>query len=154
MLSKFIRSNPLFLNNYYSFHLRISQGATALSWTAVKSCILYYLFLCVYSFFLFFSRIYLFLIGWQWLYHIVLVSASTWVSIGVPMSPPSWISLPPLPTPLGCHRAPVWGPWVIQQIPTGCLTYGNMYVSYFYSLCFHLILLPAAEESIPECMYA
>ena len=37
------------------------------------------------------------------------------------MSPPSWISLlPPLfLTPLGCYRAPVWVPWVIEQIPIG-----------------------------------
>ena len=32
--------------------------------------------------------------------------------------PPSWISshLPPFPSPLGCYRAPVWVPWVTQQI--------------------------------------
>ena len=37
----------------------------------------------------------------------------------VPVEPPS--RLPPHPTCLGCHRAPVWVPWVFQQIPPGCL---------------------------------
>ena len=44
-------------------------------------------------------------------------------AIGVQESPPSWTSLPPHATPLGCHRAPVWVPWVTQQIPAGCLFY-------------------------------
>ena len=51
---------------------------------------------------------------------------------GVGRSPPSWtcLQLPPLPTPLGCQRAPVWVPWVIQRVPTGCrLTDGGMCVS-------------------------
>ena len=33
------------------------------------------------------------------------------------------ISLPIHPTPLGCYRARVWVPWVIQQIPIGYLFY-------------------------------
>ena len=37
------------------------------------------------------------------------------------MSPLSWTSLLFHPTPLVCHRAPVWAPWVMQQIYTGCL---------------------------------
>ena len=41
---------------------------------------------------------------------------STWITIGVHMSSPSWISLPPIPSPLGYYRVPVWFPWVIQQI--------------------------------------
>ena len=52
-------------------------------------------------------------------------------AMGIHMSPPSWAFFPP-PTPslpLGCPRAPVWAPWVIQQIPTGCFAYG--------SVCFH-----------------
>ena len=36
---------------------------------------------------------------------------------------PSLLNLPPHPTPLGCHRAPVWVPWIIQQIPIGSLFY-------------------------------
>ena len=36
-------------------------------------------------------------------------------------SPPFWNSLhlPPHSTSLGCFRAPVWVPWVTEQIPTG-----------------------------------
>ena len=30
---------------------------------------------------------------------------------------------PPFPTLLSCYKAPVWIPWVIQQIPIGCLFY-------------------------------
>ena len=45
-----------------------------------------------------------------------------------PLEPPS--HLPPHPTLLGCPRAPVWAPWVMQQIPTGfCFTDGIAYVS-------------------------
>ena len=31
--------------------------------------------------------------------------------------------LPPQPTRLGCHRTPVWAPWIIEQIPTDYLFY-------------------------------
>ena len=34
----------------------------------------------------------------------------------------TWFSHPH-PTPPGCYRAPVWVPWVIQQIPIGYLFY-------------------------------
>ena len=39
-------------------------------------------------------------------------------AIGIPVSSPSWPSLPPsTPShPLGCYRAQVWVPWAIQQI--------------------------------------
>ena len=45
------------------------------------------------------------------------------LTIGVHTSPPFWISLPP---PAHSHpskllQSPVWVPWVIQQIPIGCL---------------------------------
>ena len=42
------------------------------------------------------------------LYHIVLVSVIHLHRsvIGKHISPPSWTSLPPYPTPVGCHRAP------------------------------------------------
>ena len=50
-----------------------------------------------------FIVIYLFLIGGQLLYNIVLVSATHphESALGVQKSPPSWISLPPHPIPLG-----------------------------------------------------
>ena len=56
--------------------------------------------------------------------------------------PPSYI--PPHPTLLDCHRAPVWLPWVIQQILSGSFTYGI--VSFHVTLSIHLILslLPPA----------
>ena len=73
-----------------------------------------------------FFLINLFLIGGYLLYNNVLVSTihQHESAIGIHMSP-SWTSshLPPHPTPLGCHRAPVRAPWVIQQILTGCLFY-------------------------------
>ena len=34
---------------------------------------------------------------------------------------PSLGNFPPHPSLLDCHRAPVWVPWGIQQIPIGCL---------------------------------
>ena len=37
---------------------------------------------------------------------------STWISHRYTYVPSH---LPPFPTPLGCYRAPVWVPWVIQQ---------------------------------------
>ena len=50
---------------------------------------------------------------------------STWITIGIHMSPPPpSLNLPfpsrPFP-PLSDYRAPVWVPWVIRQIPIGCL---------------------------------
>ena len=38
-----------------------------------------------------------------------------------PLALESSSHVPPIPTSLGYYRAPVWVPWVIQQIPTGCL---------------------------------
>ena len=57
---------------------------------------------------------------------------------GTRMSPPS--HFPPRPIPLGCHRALVGVPWVIQQIPTGCFTCGSAYVS--------MLLLPFIPLSL------
>ena len=45
---------------------------------------------------------------------------STWISHRF-THVPSY--LPPHPTPVGCYQAPVWVPWVIKQIPFGCLFY-------------------------------
>ena len=36
----------------------------------------------------------------------------------LPLKPPSHLT--PHPISLGCHRAPVWVPWIIQQILTVC----------------------------------
>ena len=49
----------------------------------------------------------------------------------LPLEPP--FRPPPLPTPLGSHRAPDWATCVIQPIPTGGFTYGNVYVSMLLS---------------------
>ena len=40
-----------------------------------------------------------------------------------PLPPEHLPHLPPHPTLLDCHRAPVWVPWVIEQIPTSYLFY-------------------------------
>ena len=50
----------------------------------------------------------------------------------LPLASPS--HLPPIPTPLGYYRAPIWVPWVIQQILIGCLfTYVSVYASILLS---------------------
>ena len=47
--------------------------------------------------------------------------------------------IPHCPTPLGCHRALVWVPWIIQQIPIGYFTYDSVYVA------------AAAAKSLQSC---
>ena len=48
---------------------------------------------------------------------------------------------PPIPTPLGYYRAPVWVPWVIQQFPAGSLfTYVIVHASMLLSHSSHLSL--------------
>ena len=56
----------------------------------------------------------------------------------------SLLNLPPTspPTPQGGHRALVWAPWVIQQIPTGCLLYIWQCMLPCYSLHSSPSLLP------------
>ena len=43
----------------------------------------------------------------------------------------SWTCLPrpTHPSPLGCLRAQVWAPYIIQEIPTDSFAYGNVNVS-------------------------
>ena len=61
--------------------------------------------------------------------------SSTWINHRCIYVPPSWVSLPPPahPHPLGYYRAPVWVPWVTQQIPTGYLTCVSVYVAMLLS---------------------
>ena len=55
--------------------------------------------------------------------------------------------LPPHPTPVGWHRAPLWVSWVIQQIQLAiCFTYGN--VSFHVTLSIHLTLSSSLHMSI------
>ena len=58
--------------------------------------------------------------------HVGFCQTSTWISHRY-IYIPSLLNLPPIPpphpTPLGCYRAPVWVPWVTQQIPIGYLFY-------------------------------
>ena len=62
----------------------------------------------------------------------------------LPFKPPSHRT--PHPISLGCHRAPVWVPWIIQQIPTDYFTYGGTHVS--------MILSPFVIPSLhPLCPY-
>ena len=56
------------------------------------------------------------------LQNFVFCQTSTWISHRYTYVP-SFLNLPPHPTPLGWYRAPVWIPWDIQQIPIACLFY-------------------------------
>ena len=65
--------------------------------------------------------------------------------------PSTWTS--PIPTPLGCYRAPLWIPWVIQwitqQIPIGYPFYVWQCMFPHYSLhTFHPPLPPSSVVSI------
>ena len=77
------------------------------------------------AFFVLFFKKCLFLIDWRLLYNMCLIFVihQHELTIGVHVSPPLWISFPsPVHShPLGYYRAPVWVPWIIQQIPIGCL---------------------------------
>ena len=65
---------------------------------------------------------------------------STWISHRYTYVP-SFLNIPP--TPLGCYRSQVWVPWVIQQIPIGCLiSYGNISFHVTFSLHPTLSFLP------------
>ena len=61
---------------------------------------------------------------------VVFCQISTWISHRYTYVP-SLLDLPPTSshrTPLGYHRAPIWVPWVIQQIPLGYyFTYTNIW---------------------------
>ena len=57
-----------------------------------------------------------------------LCHTSTWISHRY-THVPSLLNLPPTSHPSSCHRAPVWAPCVIRQIPTGCFTRGRVCVS-------------------------
>ena len=84
------------------------------------------------------SFIYLFLIGGQLLYNIVLVSATHphESALGIQKSPPSWISLPPHPTPLGFKIRCMMPPHTtaqglradLPQVPDGQLLLGAGFV--------------------------
>ena len=66
-------------------------------------------------------------------------------AIGMPISTPSWTSPPPpIPaTPLGCYRAPVWVPWVIQQFPSVDYFISHM-VMYMFP-CYSLHISPSSS---------
>ena len=80
--------------------------------------------ICVYVHFIphgfFYS--YLFLVGWSLLYNIGLIGhTSAWINHRC-MYATSLLNLPlhvpPIPASPGYQRAPVWVPWVRQQIPS------------------------------------
>ena len=65
----------------------------------------------------------------------------------LPLEPPS--HLPPPPIPLACLRAPVWVPWVIQQILTSYLFY------VWWCMCFHAALSihpPSPSPRVHKCV--
>ena len=66
-------------------------------------------------------------------------------SSSIHMSPHSLTSLPSL-IPLGWYRAPVWVPWVIQQIPIGYL----FYIWYYKFPCYSPYISPS-PSSPPLC---
>ena len=68
------------------------------------------------------------------------------ISIYIRLLPPE-PSLPPHPTPLGCHRALVWAACAIQQIPAGWLCYACwcIYVSATLSI--------RPTLSFPDCVH-
>ena len=64
----------------------------------------------------------------------------------VPLEPPS--HLPPHPSPLGCHRAPVWTPCITQWSPTGYVLHKVMHMFQCYSLhTSHPFLPPLCSQS-------
>lgn len=71
-------------------------------------------------------KIYFLLAEGQWQYCVGFCHMSTWISHRNTYVP-SILSFPPT---LGCHRALVWVPWVLQQILPGYLFYiTSVYVS-------------------------
>ena len=96
--------------------------------------------------------IYLFLIGGQLLYNIVLVSAMHQHEsfIRMHMPPPSWPSLPsPTPAPasrLSEHR--VWSPCITQHIPTGSVCYIR------WCACFNAALSIHPTVSFPHRVHS
>ena len=56
------------------------------------------------------------------LQNFVFCQTSTWINRRYTYIP-SFLNLPPRPTPLGWYRAPVWVSWAVQQIPVGYLFY-------------------------------
>ena len=64
---------------------------------------------------------------------------------------PSWTSLlPATPSILDWHRAPVWAPWVIWQVPTGCPFY--IWQSTYFLATLHsshpLLSSPCVHKSV------
>ena len=101
----------------------------------------------LFYFFFFLSR-YLFIFNW------LMAGLQYWfdfyqheLTIGVHMSPPSWISLlPPALLPLSYYRAPVWVLWLIQQIAIGCLI---TYVAAYASMLLSPFILPSPSSPPP-----
>ena len=58
---------------------------------------------------------------------------------------PLLLSLPPHPIPLGCYSTLVWAPWVMQQIPIGCLFYIWSWTRSCFSLHTSHPLLPLSS---------
>ena len=74
-----------------------------------------------FFFFFFFNATLLFFFNWR---TIALQNFVVFCDTSTRISHVSFLpKLPPHPTLLDCHRALVWVPWVIQQIPIGCWFY-------------------------------
>ena len=101
---------------------------------------------CQYS-----LKIFLFIFNWLMIglqYCFDFCHSSTWINHRCTYVPPSWVSLPPPahPHPLGYYRAPVWVPWVTQQIPIGYLF---TYVDVFTSMLLSPFISPSPSSSPP-----
>ena len=84
-------------------------------------------------------------------YRVGFCHTSIWINHRYTYVAPSWPSSPlqPHSTPLGCHKVPVWAPWVIQQIPTGYLFYIWWCMSFYatVSIC-PTLSFPSCPESV------
>ena len=60
---------------------------------------------------------------------------------------PSLLNLPPHPSLLDCHRAPVWVPWVTQEIPIDYL----FYIRYCKFPCYSLHISHPLHPPLPLC---
>ena len=98
---------------------RVTKSWTQLKWLSTLVICVSSLEKCLFNSFAHLIKKKMFFNWRKLLYRILLFSAKYQheSTIGIPMSPPSWTSLPfsPHSTPLGWYWAPIWVTWVIQQ---------------------------------------
>ena len=90
------------------------------------------------------------LFNWRVQYSVGFYHTSTWVShrhTYVPSLLETPSHHPPSPTPLDCHRAPIWASCDLQQIPTGYLFY------VWWCICFYVTHSIHPTLSFPCCVH-